>query len=78
MLWAGSRPRSCTMAGMSYWGSRAATATYTYGNSLIRKDGETPLFDGLGSERTVTNAGQAVTASRRIAFHPSATEPISP
>ena len=39
------------------------TATYTYGNSLIRKDGETPLFDGLGSERTVTNSGQAVTAS---------------
>ena len=39
------------------------TATYTYGNSLIRKDGETPLFDGLGSERTVTNSSQAVTAS---------------
>ncbi len=39
------------------------TATYTYGNSLIRKDGETPLFDGLGSERTVTNASQSVTAS---------------
>jgi len=27
------------------------------------KDGETPLFDGLGSERTVTNSSQAVTAS---------------
>ena len=39
------------------------TATYTYGNALIRKDGETPLFDGQGSERTVTNASQAVTAS---------------
>jgi len=39
------------------------TATYTYGNALIRKDGETPLFDGLGSERTVTNASQSVTAS---------------
>lgn len=39
------------------------TATYTYGNSLIRKDGETPLFDGLGSERTVTNSSQTVTAS---------------
>ena len=39
------------------------TATYTYGTSLIRKDGETPLFDGLGSERTVTNSSQAVTAS---------------
>ena len=41
----------------------ATTATYTYGTSLIRKDGETPLFDGLGSERTVTNSSQAVTAS---------------
>jgi RHS repeat-associated protein len=26
----------------------------------VRKDGEFPLFDGLGSERTVTNAGQTV------------------
>ena len=39
------------------------TATYTYSNSLIRKDGETPLFDGLGSERTVTNSGQGVMGS---------------
>ena len=39
------------------------SATYTYGTSLIRKDGETPLFDGLGSERTVTSSSQAVTAS---------------
>ena len=39
------------------------TATYTYGCALIRKDGETPLFDGLGSERTVTNGSGAVTAS---------------
>jgi RHS repeat-associated protein len=38
----------------------ATTATYTYGNALVRKDGETPLFDGLGSERTVTNTGGAV------------------
>ena len=35
-------------------------ATHTYGNALIRKDGETPLFDGLGSERTVTNGSGAV------------------
>jgi len=35
-------------------------ATYTCGNALIRKDGETPLFDGLGSERTVTNGSGAV------------------
>src|SRR5919204_3170063 len=39
------------------------TATYTYGNALIRKDGEYPLFDGLGSERTVTNASQTVTGT---------------
>jgi RHS repeat-associated protein len=36
------------------------TATYTYGNALVRKDGETPLFDGLGSERTVTNTAGTV------------------
>ena len=35
-------------------------AVCTYGSALIRKDGETPLFDGLGSERTVTNSGGAV------------------
>ena len=40
------------------------TATYTYANALIRKDGETPLFDGLGFERTVTNGSQAATASQ--------------
>ena len=39
------------------------TATYTYGNELIRKDGETPLFDGLGSEKTVTNSSQTVTGT---------------
>ena len=39
------------------------TATYTYSNGLIRKDGETPLFDGLGSERTVTNSSQTVTGT---------------
>jgi RHS repeat-associated protein len=38
----------------------ATTATYTYGNALVRKDAETPLFDGLGSERTVTNTSGAV------------------
>ena len=27
---------------------------------MIRKDGKTPLFDGLGSERTVTNSSGAV------------------
>src|SRR5436190_667679 len=39
------------------------TAVYAYGNALVRKDGEYPLFDGLGSERTVTNASQAVTGT---------------
>ena len=34
------------------------TAVYTYGNALIRKDGEIPLFDGQGNERIVTNANQ--------------------
>ena len=38
-------------------------AVCTYGSALIRKDGETPLFDGLGSERTVTNGSGLVTAS---------------
>ncbi len=41
----------------------STTGTYTYGNALVRKDGEVPLFDGLGSERTVTSSSQAVTAS---------------
>src|SRR5205085_10115974 len=39
------------------------TAAYAYGNELIRKDGEYPLFDGLGSERTVTNSSQTVTGT---------------
>ena len=41
-------------------------ATYTYGNALVRKDGETPLFDGLGSERTVTSSTQAITGTLTI------------
>jgi RHS repeat-associated protein len=36
------------------------------GNALIRKDGETPLFDGQGSERTVTNSSQAVTGTLTV------------
>ena len=39
------------------------TATYTYGNALLRKDSEYPMFDGLGSERTVTNSSQTVTGT---------------
>lgn len=41
----------------------ATTATCAYGNALLRKDGETPLFDGLGSERTVTSSTGSVTGS---------------
>jgi RHS repeat-associated protein len=40
------------------------TATYTSGNDLIRKDGETFLYDGLGSSRQSTNSSQTVTSSR--------------
>ncbi len=39
------------------------TATYAYGNGLLRKDGEFPLFDGQGNERTVTNSSQTVTGT---------------
>jgi RHS repeat-associated protein len=39
------------------------TAAYAYGNGLIRKDGEYPMFDGLGSTRTTTNSSQTVTAT---------------
>jgi RHS repeat-associated protein len=41
--------------------SGTTTATYTYGNGLIRKDGETPLYDGLGTARAETSSAQAVT-----------------
>jgi len=43
--------------------SSTTTATYTYGSALLRKDGEYPLFDGQGSERTVTNSSQSVTGT---------------
>ena len=39
------------------------TGTYTYGVSLIRRNGEFFQYDGLGSARTFTNASGAVTAS---------------
>ncbi len=39
----------------------STTGTYTYGNALIRKDGETPLYDGLGTARAETSSAQAVT-----------------
>ena len=38
------------------------TGTYTYGVGLVRKDGETPLYDGIGSARSETNSSQSVTS----------------
>ena len=42
------------------------SATYSYGSALTRKDGEFPLFDGHGSERTVTNSSQTVTGTLNL------------
>ena len=39
------------------------TGTYTYGVGIIRKDGETPLYDGIGSARAETNSSQSVTST---------------
>ena len=39
------------------------TGTYTYGDSLIRRNGEFFMYDGLGSVRTYTNASGIVTAA---------------
>jgi len=66
-----SRTSGGTTTGFLYDGGQillekqgtTTTATYTYGNALVRKDGETPLFDGLGSERTVTSSTQTVTGT---------------
>jgi RHS repeat-associated protein len=35
--------------------------SYTYGNALLRMNGEYSLYDGMGSARAVTDASQAVT-----------------
>lgn len=40
------------------------SGTYTYGNALVRKDTETPLFDRLGSERIATSRPPSVTPRR--------------
>ncbi len=40
--------------------SGSITATYSYGNELIGKDCEYPLYDGQGLERTVTKGSQTV------------------
>ncbi|MCX6360879.1 MAG: RHS repeat-associated core domain-containing protein [Armatimonadetes bacterium] len=39
------------------------TQAYTMGNGLLRRGSEYPMFDGHGSERTVTNSSQTVTGS---------------
>ncbi|MBM3494715.1 MAG: RHS repeat protein, partial [Armatimonadetes bacterium] len=39
------------------------TGVYTYGNSLLRRNSEYPLYDGHGSERTVTNGSETVTGT---------------
>ncbi len=39
------------------------TQAYSVGNGLLRRGSEYPLFDGHGSERTVTNSSQTVTGS---------------
>jgi RHS repeat-associated protein len=39
------------------------TQAYGQGNGLLRRGSEYPLFDGHGSERTVTNSSQTVTGS---------------
>ena len=39
------------------------TQAYTQANGLLRRGSEYPLFDGHGSERTVTNSSQTVTGS---------------
>ncbi len=39
------------------------TGTYTYGASLIRRNGEYFQYDGLGSTRTITNSSGSQTAS---------------
>jgi len=36
----------------------STTMTYSYGNALLRKDGEYPLCDGLGSARAETSSSQ--------------------
>ncbi len=39
------------------------TGVYTYGNALLRRNSEYPLYDGHGSERTVPSSNQTVTGS---------------
>ena len=39
------------------------TGVYTYGNALLRRNSEYPLYDGHGSERTVTASNQSVTGT---------------
>ena len=45
------------------------SSSYIEGSTLIRKDGETPLFDGQGSERIVTNSSQSVMGTVIVEVH---------
>ncbi|MDE2125528.1 MAG: hypothetical protein KGJ62_02965 [Armatimonadetes bacterium] len=40
------------------------TAAYTVGNDLLRRNGEYPAFDGLGSARAETNSSGTATATQ--------------
>ncbi|MDE2206994.1 MAG: RHS repeat-associated core domain-containing protein, partial [Armatimonadetes bacterium] len=40
------------------------TAAYTIGNDLLRRNGEYPAFDGLGSARAETNSSGTATATQ--------------
>jgi len=42
------------------------TAAYTHGNALLRRNSEYPLYDGHGSERTVTNGSETVAPSTSL------------
>ncbi len=45
------------------WQGDTFTGAYTYGNALLRRNSEYPLYDGHGSERTVTNGFETGTCN---------------
>jgi RHS repeat-associated protein len=47
-------------------GTWTAYYGYGYGNALYRRNSEYPLYDGHGSERTVTDASQNVTGTLNL------------
>ena len=44
----------------------AETGQYTWGNGLVRRNGEWTLEDGMGSARQMTDGGQVVTSSNAV------------